>query len=45
MTDHFFDHDRFEVYRLSIEYVAKAFDTSRSLEGLPNQDWCGSSRC
>jgi four helix bundle protein len=34
MTDHFFDHDRLDVYRLSIEYVAKAFDTSRSLEGL-----------
>jgi four helix bundle protein len=34
MTDYFFDHDRLAVYRLSIEYVAKAFDTSRSLDGL-----------
>jgi hypothetical protein len=34
MTEHFFDHDRLDVYRLSIEYVANAFDTSRSLEGL-----------
>jgi four helix bundle protein len=34
MTEHFFDHDRLDVYRLSIEYVATAFDSSRSLEGL-----------
>jgi four helix bundle protein len=34
MTEHFFDHDRLDVYRLSIEYVAKAFDFSRSLEGF-----------
>lgn len=34
MTEHFFDHDRLDVYRLSIEYVANAFDTSRLLEGL-----------
>jgi four helix bundle protein len=34
MIEHFFDHDRLDVYRLSIEYVANAFDTSRSLEGL-----------
>ena len=27
MTDHFFDHDPLDVYRLSIEYVAKAIDT------------------
>ncbi len=30
MTDHFFDHDRLDVYRLSIEYVATALETSRS---------------
>jgi hypothetical protein len=24
MTAHFFDHDRLDVYRLSIEYVASA---------------------
>lgn len=34
MTEHFFDHDRLDVYRLAIEYVANAFGTSRSLEGL-----------
>ena len=34
MTEPFFDHDRLDVYRLSIEYVANAFDSSRSLEGL-----------
>ena len=34
MTENFFDHDRLDVYRLSIEYVADAFDISRSLEGL-----------
>jgi len=32
MAEHLFDHDRLDVYRLSIEYVATAFDTSRSLE-------------
>ena len=32
MTEHFFYRDRLDVYRLSIEYVATAFDTSRSLE-------------
>ena len=34
LTEHFFDHDRLDVYRLSIEYVAAAFASSRSLEGL-----------
>ena len=34
MTEHFFDHNRLDVYRLSIEYVAAAFASSRSLEGL-----------
>jgi four helix bundle protein len=34
MTEYLFDHDRLDVYRLSIEYVADAFDSSRSLEGL-----------
>jgi four helix bundle protein len=34
MTEYFFDHDRLDVYRLSIDYVAKAFATSQSLEGL-----------
>ncbi len=29
MTEYLFDHDRRDVYRLSIEYVANAFDTSR----------------
>ena len=34
MTEYQFDHDRLDVYRLSIEYVAAAFDFSRTLEGL-----------
>ena len=34
MAEYRFDHDRLDVYRLSIEYVADAFDSSRSLEGL-----------
>ncbi len=34
MTEHLFDHDRLDVYRLAIEYVAIAFESSRSLEGL-----------
>ena len=34
MTEYLFDHDRLDVYRLSIEYVANAFDTSRLLAGL-----------
>ena len=34
MTENLFDHDRLDDYRLSIEYVAKVFDSARSLEGL-----------
>ena len=34
MAENLFDHDRLDVYRLSIEYVAKSIDSSRSLEGL-----------
>ena len=34
MTEYQFDHDRLDVYRLSIEYVANAFESSRSLERL-----------
>ena len=34
MTEYLFDYDRLDVYRLSIEYVASAFDTSYSLAGL-----------
>ena len=34
MTEYQFDHDRLEVYRLSIQYVADAFDTSCLLVGL-----------
>jgi len=34
MTEPIFDHDRLDVYRLSIEYVAAAFDVSKSLSGL-----------
>lgn len=34
MTEHFFDHDRLDVYRLAIEYFADAFEASRSLKRL-----------
>ena len=34
MTEPIFDHDRLDVYRLSIEYVSAAFDHSKSLNGL-----------
>jgi hypothetical protein len=34
MTENLFDHDRLDVYRLSIEYVASAFETSSGLSGL-----------
>ena len=33
MTDIVFDHDKLDVYRLSIEYVATSFDTARELSG------------
>ena len=34
MIEPIFDHDRLDVYRLAIEYVADAFDVSKSLGGL-----------
>ena len=34
MNDPIFDHDRLDVYRLSIDYVAAAFEVSKSLGGL-----------
>jgi four helix bundle protein len=34
MTAQSFDHERLDVYRLSIEYVARSFDASQSLGGL-----------
>jgi four helix bundle protein len=34
MKEHLFDHDRLDVYRLSIEYVACSFEASQSLSGL-----------
>jgi four helix bundle protein len=37
MTDCLFDHERLDVYRLSIEYVAGAFEISGSLSGLHRQ--------
>ncbi|KLU01151.1 hypothetical protein RISK_006720 [Rhodopirellula islandica] len=33
MTEPIFDHDRLDVYRLSIDYVASSFEIARSLEG------------
>jgi four helix bundle protein len=34
MTDYLFDHDRLDVYRLSIDYVGSSFETSRLLSRL-----------
>jgi four helix bundle protein len=34
MTAQSFDHERLDVYRLSIEYVARSFEASQSLAGL-----------
>jgi four helix bundle protein len=34
MNNPIFDHDRLDVYRLSIEYVSAAFETSKTLTGL-----------
>jgi len=34
MTDQSFDHDRLDVYRLSIDYVARSCEASQSLERL-----------
>jgi len=33
-TNQTFDHERLDVYRVSIEYVARSFEASQSLEGL-----------
>ncbi len=33
MTDPIFDHDRLDVYRLSIDYVASSFDIAKDLSG------------
>ena len=34
MSAQTFDHERLDVYRLSIDYVAQSFETSQSLSGL-----------
>ncbi|TWU35201.1 hypothetical protein Q31b_52970 [Novipirellula aureliae] len=34
MSSQTFDHERLDVYRLSIDYVARSFETSQSLSGL-----------
>ncbi|MCA9137211.1 MAG: four helix bundle protein [Planctomycetales bacterium] len=33
MTEPIFDHDRFDVYRLSIDYVASSFAIAKNLGG------------
>ena len=33
MTEQFFDHERLDVYRLAIEYVASSYRISKSLNG------------
>ena len=34
MTVQSFDHERLDVYRLSIDYIARSFEASQPLEGL-----------
>jgi four helix bundle protein len=34
MTEPIFDHDRLDVYRLSIDYLANSFTIARDLDGL-----------
>jgi four helix bundle protein len=34
MTEQSFDHERLDVYRLSIDYVARSFEAAQPLEGL-----------
>ncbi|TWU43538.1 hypothetical protein Q31b_25790 [Novipirellula aureliae] len=34
MTEPIFDHDRLDVYRLSIEYVASSFTIAKDLNGF-----------
>ena len=34
MNEPMFDHDRLDVYRLSIEYVASSFAVAKALSGL-----------
>jgi hypothetical protein len=34
MTAQPFDHERVDVYRLSIDYVARSFEAAQPLEGL-----------
>jgi len=34
MTERPFDHERVDVYRLSIDYVARSFEAAQPLEGL-----------
>jgi four helix bundle protein len=33
MTEHIFDHDRLDVYRLSVDYVASSFRIAKDLNG------------
>jgi hypothetical protein len=44
MTTHSFDHERLDVYRLAIEYVAVSFDASESLDGR-HRAWFGDRKC
>ncbi len=34
MPDNIFDHDKLDVYRLAIEYVADSFEIAKELSGL-----------
>ena len=34
MTDPIFDHEKLDVYRLALEYVAESFEMAKRLSGL-----------
>jgi hypothetical protein len=42
MTAHSFDHERLDLYRLAIEFVAVSFEASESLDGRHRARFGGS---
>lgn len=47
MTEPIFDHDRLDVYRLSIDYVASSFAIAKDLNGLhrhARDQWLGATQ-
>ena len=45
MTAQTFDHERLEIYRLSIDYVARSYEAPQSLEGLHRHARCSALKC